>query len=257
MSGDQESMNRPAAVWHLRATVLLSGHIVAMCFGLFGLIVAIPQVAISGTSSWTNRVYDFGVAYGGLFHIGLGSLAMLAYGISARGRQATLRFFAIVFILSLTMEYVGVRTGWPFGDYRYSDDLGLRIFGTVPFAVPLSWCYMGLAATYLSAWLIPANPHRLAPLVSLMLAIGLLVVWDLGLELAVAHEAASIQYWVWDEEGPYFGVPIMNFMGWALTACLCFMACRFAGVLPDRRHQKPWLPAAIYASISRSLQWSP
>jgi putative membrane protein len=32
-----------------------------------------------------------------------------------------------------------------------------------------------------------------------------------------------VQFWVWYERGPYFGMPIKNFAGWALTG-LVFMA---------------------------------
>lgn len=232
---------------HLWARWFLVGHVLAMILGLFGLIIAVPRAASWEMDRWTNQLYDVGVAYGSLLHIVLGTLTMLAYGISAQGSRRTLRFCALVFIVSLTMEYVGVTTGWPFGDYAYTQRLGPMILGTVPVAIPLSWCYMGLAAAYLGGRFAPAGAGRSSAVLSIVLPAALLVMWDFGLELAVAHEGARLQYWVWNEDGAYFGVPLQNFVGWAMTACLCFIACRSVGVLPCPRRGRQRIPTAVYA----------
>ena len=40
--------------------------------------------------------------------------------------------------VGLAAEAVGVRTGFPFGDYSYADTLGPTVLG-VPVVVPLAW----------------------------------------------------------------------------------------------------------------------
>src|SRR3712207_9127132 len=41
----------------------------------------------------------------------------------------------------LVFESVGLATGFPYGEYTYSDDLGPTLLG-VPFLVPLAWLMM-------------------------------------------------------------------------------------------------------------------
>ena len=51
-------------------------------------------------------------------------------------------------------------------------------------------------------------------------AVWLLTVWDLVLDPAMAHESLTIKFWEWSETGPYFGMPIKNFVGWSITGLL-------------------------------------
>ncbi len=65
----------------------------------------------------------------------------------------------------------------------------------------------------------------------------------------MAHESLRVQFWVWDQTGPYFGMPIKNFIGWSVTGLL-FMAISRAlwrrdidpASLPMR------VPLAVYAA---------
>src|SRR3712207_9292958 len=42
---------------------------------------------------------------------------------------------------AVVFESVGLATGFPYGEYTYSDDLGPTLLG-VPFLVPLAWLMM-------------------------------------------------------------------------------------------------------------------
>ena len=42
-------------------------------------------------------------------------------------------------ILTLFIEGMGVLTGFPYGHFFYSDLLGIKILGVVPFAVPFAF----------------------------------------------------------------------------------------------------------------------
>ncbi|GII82006.1 hypothetical protein Sru01_69880 [Sphaerisporangium rufum] len=48
-------------------------------------------------------------------------------------------------LLGYAAEWVGIRTGFPFGEYRYTDVLWPQL-GGVPVIVALAWGGMGLAA---------------------------------------------------------------------------------------------------------------
>jgi putative membrane protein len=77
----------------------------------------------------------------------------------------------------------------------------------------------------------------------------LLTVWDLVLDPAMAHESLDVQFWVWDETGPYFGMPIKNFIGWSVTGLL-FMAVSRCLWKSDVQFNTVWmrLPTAVYAA---------
>jgi putative membrane protein len=82
---------------------------------------------------------------------------------------------------------------------------------------------MGFAAYLLGCLLAARLDVRRRTVWSLMLGAWFLTIWDLVLDPAMAHASLRVQFWVWDEAGPYFGMPIKNFVGWALTGFL-FMA---------------------------------
>jgi putative membrane protein len=66
-----------------------------------------------------------------------------------------------------------------------------------------------------------------------LLASSVLLAWDLSME---ADWSTVDRAWIWRNGGPYFGVPLSNFMGWYLTAFLFFQGfafyCRFKAPLP-------------------------
>jgi putative membrane protein len=77
----------------------------------------------------------------------------------------------------------------------------------------------------------------------------LLVVWDLVLDPAMAHEALPVRYWVWHQTGPYFGMPLRNFLGWGGTALL-FMGLSRALWRRDPSLERvpPWTPLTVYGA---------
>lgn len=220
-----------------------------MLFGLAGLLVALPRPELWAGDRVATQVFDFGIRYAGSLHIVLGAAAMLAFGSAAVGWRRTAIFFVLAVVISLAAELIGTGTGWPFGEYAYTDFLGYKIAGQVPFGIPLSWFYVGFAAYLLGG--VAAARFALRPAVVWTVAIGawLLTVWDLVLDPAMAHEAMPIRFWEWGEAGAYLGTPLKNFLGWAVTA-LAFMAPsrvlwrHDVGPLPGLA----WFPCAVYAA---------
>jgi uncharacterized membrane protein len=103
----------------------------------------------------------------------------------------------------------GTTVGLPFGPYRYGDGLGIKWFAHVPVLVPASWFMMALPSFALATrWV---TTHRAWHLV---IATVLLVSWDLALDPAMSH---LMPYWVWGSEGPYYGMPLLNLVGWYVT----------------------------------------
>lgn len=211
------------AVW-----LLFLAHLGALMFALGGLLIALPHPELWAGNPRAAQVFTFGMRYGGTLHILLGAAAMLALGIVALGLRRTLIFLALATTLSLGIELLGTGTGWPFGAYAYTDGLGTKVLGRVPYTIPLSWFYVGLAAYLLASALVVWRGLRWPTLGAVLLGVWFLTVWDLALDPAMAHPDLAVRFWVWHETGPYFGMPVKNFAGWSLTGLLFIALSRLA-----------------------------
>ncbi len=232
---------------------LLAGHVLALLFGLAGLLIAIPNSHLWADSELGVETYNFGMKYGGATHILFGAAAVFALGVLAVGLWRTALFFVAAVVLSAGSELVGTGTGWPFGNYEYTDYLGYRLLDRVPFTIPLSWFYMGLASYLLARVVVAMVGRRLGPVGKTGWTVGLgvwfVVVWDLVLDPAMAHEDLSVKFWEWHETGPYFGMPIQNYLGWAFTAALYMGLSRLLwGREADPTRYAVALPAGIYVA---------
>jgi uncharacterized membrane protein len=129
------------------------------------------------------------------------------------GRQVRFQVWASsllgVFGLSLMSEYAGTVTGLPFGQYSYTDLLGPKILGHVPWLIPLSWYSMALPCFAIALRLFRSLTARLLG------ASLLLVAWDITLDPAMSH---LTPFWLWKEPGFFYGMPLLNLMGWFVTA---------------------------------------
>jgi putative membrane protein len=228
---------------------LFAGHLGALVFGLIGLLIMLPNPDLWSHDPRAVDVFNWSMEHAGATHILFGAATMFAFGVVVISWHKTLTFFVISVTLSLSFELIGTSLGWPFGNYEYTSFLGYKVLDKVPYTIPLSWFYMGLASYLLGTVL--ANrfglPNR--AVWSVLAGAFLLTVWDLVLDPAMAHESLDVQFWVWDETGPYFGMPIKNFIGWSVTGLL-FMAVSRLLWREDADPGADWLrlPAAVYAA---------
>ena len=208
--------------------ILFISHLAALIFGLAGILIALPHPEWWADSRYGADVFNFGMQYGGSLHIILGAATMLLFGGLTIGWRRTLTFFGITVTLSLASELFGTGTGWPFGNYEYTSGLGYKVLGRVPFTIPLSWFYVGFASYLLMNRLAEGRAPKYQGLLGVLGGAYLLTVWDLVLDPAMAHESLAIQFWTWFETGPYFGMPLKNFAGWAFTAVVFMGVSRLA-----------------------------
>ena len=103
------------------------------------------------------------------------------------------------------IEFIGSRTGVPFGDYHYTDVLQPQI-RHVPVIIPLAWLMMIPPAW--SVGRILAGPEGV--ILAAVLAGLAFMAWDLFLD----PQMVSWDFWRWPQGGVYLGIPILNFVGW-------------------------------------------
>ncbi len=130
--------------------------------------------------------------------------------------------FVLSFGISLVAEYAGIHWGVPFGSrYIYHDDLLPRVAGDVPLFIPLAWFVLAYAPLVLLRRFRGddgrnGGNQRLWTKV-LLCSLGL-VAADLFLDPL----ATSVQAWTWAEKGEYFGIPLLNYLGWLLVGFLIY-----------------------------------
>src|SRR5687768_17209247 len=136
-------------------------------------------------------------------------VVVLGVILTRRAGTAWVPAAGALYLLSLLSELLGTTVGLPFGPYRYGDGLGIKWFDHVPVLVPASRFMMALPSFALATrWV---TTHRVWRLVA---ATGLLVSWDLALDPAMS---LLMPYWVWESDGPYYGMPLLNLVGWYVT----------------------------------------
>jgi putative membrane protein len=148
---------------------------------------------------------------------------VLAVPLLKRSGFASAPAFLAIFLVSFLSEFVGTGYGIPFGGYEYTSLLGFKLGGRVPAVIPLSWFLMALPSWLLARAIFPGDAQRL---LRLFTGAYLLTAWDLALDPAMSF---LTPYWVWEDTGPFYGMPWINLAGWmgtglVLMAILGFFA---------------------------------
>ena len=151
----------------------------------------------------------------------LAAFLLLGHATWTLNLKRGLCFILIASLIGFLAEAISLHYVTLFGGQYVSHGDGLRLFG-VPLAIPIFWAifiYIGYSfTTSFLYWLHKDKPSRhtggavVLPL--LILLDGLIIVSiDMLVDPLQVHE----QQWSWLDEGPYYGVPIGNFMGWFLV----------------------------------------
>jgi uncharacterized membrane protein len=172
------------------------------------------------------------------------ALCSLTHAWYSLGGRLTVVFFASSAAISWAYEQAGVLTGLVFGAYHYTNYLGTKL-GEVPLLIPLAW-FMMIYPSYVVANLaveghVLGTPGDLGRLVRL--AAGSAVVmtaWDLVIDPILS--GPSVRAWIWETGGPYFGIPVQNYLGWLVTTFSVYLAYR----LFERRYASPFQPVATW-----------
>ncbi|MGH8894935.1 MAG: carotenoid biosynthesis protein [Actinomycetes bacterium] len=202
-----------------------SGAAVGLTWLLAGTTVAAQIAYPLVEGAWLHRVT---VATVVLFFT-----TCVVHALAHRGPAWTLGLVAVTAGGGLAAEAVGVRTGLPFGDYRYEGTLGPEVLG-VPVVVPLAWTMMAypvlLAARRLTRHWVPVVG-----------GFGL-VAWDVFLDPQMVGDG----HWTWLDPEPALpgvdGVPLSNFAGWAAVGVLMMLV--LTALLPRDRADES-VPAAL------------
>jgi len=138
----------------------------------------------------------------------------LIHGAARYRWSGVLAFLVICLVVSNILENTSILSGFPFGHYHYTS--GPKIF-LVPWYIGLSY----FATAYL-AWTVAivliGDVRRVSNWITIVgvpvIGAAVMVMWDLTFD----PTASTIkQFWIWEQGGGYFGVPLTNYVGWFFT----------------------------------------
>jgi uncharacterized membrane protein len=172
------------------------------------------------------------------------------------GLKHTLGFTIGGYLLVFLAEYSSTRTGIPFGFYYYLDTTRQQELwiSNVPFMDSLSFTFLA-SASYMTALLLCAplwrswrdvqvvdtKALRRSPSV-LVLAVTLFVLIDIVIDPVALRGSRWFlgQIYGYYEDGVYFGVPLANFLGWAIVGLLLITWHRLLDGVWRRRPRHDW-----------------
>jgi uncharacterized membrane protein len=179
----------------------------------------------------------------------------LLHGSRRYGWRAILVYYAVTLLVSNILENLSILTGFPFGNYHYTT--GPQLF-LVPLAIGPFYAAIGYLAWTIATLLVGEvrrGSGRLTAVGTPVIASFAMVAWDLAMD----PTRATIQkFWIWENSGGFFGVPLVNFLGWSLTTYLFLqlfaLYLRYYGpepaALPEPTTASHVQPLLLYAATA-------
>jgi putative membrane protein len=160
-----------------------------------------------------------------LFIVSLHVIPPALFAVVHGARIYRLRGITVFAILCVAtgafFEILSLRTGFPFGHYRFTDLMGPAFFG-LPIMLALAYLGMGYLSWVVGLAILQLHNQELSGRNRFLLPVVasfVMTAWDLSMDPVWA---AIDHAWVWRDGGPYYGVPISNFFGWLLTTYIFY-----------------------------------
>lgn len=161
-------------------------------------------------------------------------IVVFIHGWKTLGFREIIVFFLIAYIITLLYEYTEA-FGWAeWFECRcyYSDLLGPRFLGKIPYVIPLAWS-ISLYCTFTMTNIIfnrvktiresteKASLRWFLKIIGMGIVAGLIMIsWDLINDPVLVEMGA----WSWPNGGIYYGIPIWNYAVWIEISVIIFIA---------------------------------
>lgn len=179
--------------------------------------------------------------------VALFAATVVAHAWLTRGAAWALALSVVAAGAGLLVEGVGLRSGWPFGDYAYAASLGPQVW-EVPVVVPLAWLMMAYPCLLLGRSLAGRlamsarrrgrrrGGRRLVPVA--LLGGAAMAAWDLFID----PQMVAAGHWRWTHPEPGLpgttDVPLTNALGWLAAGVVVIALLHL--VLPGERPHRDW-----------------
>jgi uncharacterized membrane protein len=235
------------------AGIALIGHVALLLLSgiAFATFLAPPSAAWLATPA-NQRVASFMFTFGGQMTVVLGAIAGIWHAASRLGWRSALLIFVAAFSISLAAELTGTTTGYPFGPYSYTTQLGALIGGRVPFNIPTSWFFMLYASLAICGRILEPDDSNAGKWRWAVAAAFVLTAWDVSMDPAMV----ATTHWLWHVppsdgslvrgiflSGFFYGMPLTNWLGWLLTGCI--VARVMIAIVPPTRWAEDVSPTTV------------
>jgi len=165
----------------------------------------------------------------------------------AVGRRAAAALAALV-AYAYAVEYVGVTTGVPYGEFAYGVDLGPTVAG-IPAALPVFFVPLVINA-YLLCLLLLGDRARSGPT-----RLGAVIAATLAMDVVLDPGAVALGFWAYADGGAFYGVPLSNYAGWVLSATVAVVALDWGFDPEALRSRLSTAPFMLDDLVSFVLLW--
>ena len=177
-------------------------------------------------------------------------------------KKATV-FLVITLSISFLLEFIGITAGYPIGvTYSYDDSFSpLNIFG-LPVTVPINWAIINILGYSIITHMLTLSGRSKPNADSKKISIVLLIVLDAlvvtAMDVILDPLKVAQGSWTWMEGGPFYGIPIGNYIGWFVVAAISIGAFRLIeykrpGEEKILRGNMSVMPSVIYMFIAGYL----
>ena len=133
-------------------------------------------------------------------------------------------------LYALFFETVAILTGWPYTPFEYGERIGAKLLGPVPWSVFLAWSPLAISSYVVIKKQLPKLTASQRIIIATIFLMLLDVVLDPG--------AVLLEFWIWEIDGWFYGVPLQNFFGWLVSGVfgIWFLERVTAKVSPSSFH---------------------
>lgn len=121
-------------------------------------------------------------------------------------------FIAFTFLIGMTVEWIGVHTGYLFGNYEYGQNLGQKFDG-IPYVIGCNWAVIVVSSASLAKHLF--RHSYLTPILASVIMVGL--------DILMEPVAISSDFWSWTNGY----IPIYNYVCWLLVGLVLQLIYHF------------------------------
>jgi putative membrane protein len=181
----------------------------------------------------------------------LQGLAATGWVVINYGWRRGLLAASLILSFSFLVETVGVLTGFPFGQYYYTNVLAPKLF-IVPVGIMFAWLMLIISSFFMARFIVGRLfPRWQNSSLVIGLSATLALVSDTQMEPVAYHVK---DYWRWETTGVYYGVPLSNFIAWLLISLLLLTVLRrvigdYKAIPSETPKSKPrfgFVPIALY-----------
>ena len=168
-------------------------------------------------------------------YFGLQVLLTVLFLLNNFSKGRVLLTVGFILIASMAIELIGVESGFPFGEYSYTESLPLLVFGRVPLIIGLCWVIVvtnsviliySFLAEYVNGFVIS------------LISASIILLFDLFLE---PYATIVNKLWIWNGGK----IPWQNYASWWVIGFLFSLAVFYLIKLDTDKVKERYVPITI------------